>query len=205
MEFYSQFNQDKFLYDNFFKSKKNGFFLDIGAHDGITGNNTYFFEKLGWDGICIEPIPSVFEKLKINRNCTLIESALSDSKGNVDFLVLEGYTEMLSGIMDNYDPKHINRIDDELKKMGGEKNIIKCKTITMDDLNLPDVIDYISLDVEGSELSILKTINFKKNQINFISIENNYNDSNITNIMIDNNFEIIANLGCDTIFKNKNI
>jgi len=205
MEYYSQFEQDKFLYENFFKNKFDGFFMDIGAHDGVTGNNTYFFEKLGWSGICIEPIPGVFSKLKNNRNCILIESALSDSKGNEDFLVLEGYTEMLSGIMKNYDPKHLNRIDDELKSMGGKKNIIKCETITMEDLNLPHIIDYISLDVEGSELNILKTINFKKHQINFISIENNYNDSNITNIMLDNNFEIIINLGCDTIFKNKNI
>jgi len=204
MEFYSQFNQDRFLYENFFKSKKNGFFLDIGAHDGVSGNNTLFFEKIGWSGICIEPIPSVFEKLKNNRNCTLIESALSESNGEADFLVLEGYTEMLSGIVKNYDPKHLNRIENELRSMGGQKNIIKCKTITMDDLMLPSIIDYVSLDVEGSELNILKTINFNKYQINFISIENNYNDINITNIMLNNNFEIISNLGCDTIFKNKN-
>ena len=48
MEFYSQYGQDKFLFENFFKEKNNGFYLDIGAHDGITLSNTYFFEKLGW-------------------------------------------------------------------------------------------------------------------------------------------------------------
>jgi FkbM family methyltransferase len=205
MEFYSQFNQDKFLYENFFKNKENGFFLDIGAHDGITGNNTFLFEKLGWSGVCIEPIPSVFEKLKNNRNCILVESALSGVSGEEDFLVLEGYTEMLSGIVKNYDPRHLTRIENELRSMGGKKEIIRCKTITMDELNLPSVIDYVSLDVEGSELNILKTIDFNKYQINFMSIENNYNDINITNIMLENSFEIISYLGCDTIFKNKKI
>jgi hypothetical protein len=64
MQYYSQYGQDKFLFENFFINKKEGFFLDIGAHDGVNGNNTFLFEKIGWSGVCIEPIPSVFEKLK---------------------------------------------------------------------------------------------------------------------------------------------
>jgi FkbM family methyltransferase len=203
MEFYSQFNQDKFLYENYFKNKTDGFFLDIGAHDGITGNNTYLFEKIGWSGVCIEPIPSVFKKLKENRNCILIESALSETTGEEEFLELIGYTEMLSGLIKNYDPRHLNRIETEIQSMGGEKKIIKCNTITMDDLNLPLIIDYVSLDVEGSELNILNTINFNKYRINFMSIENNYNDNDIINVMLNNNFEIVSYLGCDIIFKNK--
>ena len=58
------------MYENYFLNKPEGFFLDIGAHDGVTGSNTFFFEKLGWDGICLEPIPSVFDKLK--KNCAHI-------------------------------------------------------------------------------------------------------------------------------------
>ena len=64
MKFYSQFNQDNYVFNKFFKNNQNGFFLDIGEHDGVTGNNTKFFEDLGWSGVCIEPIPSVFEELK---------------------------------------------------------------------------------------------------------------------------------------------
>ena len=203
MEFYSQFGQDKFIYENFFVDKPAGFFLDIGAHDGITGSNTFFFEKLGWSGICVEPIPSVFQKLKINRKCTSLNVALSNSNGEEDFLVLEGYTEMLSGILKNYDQKHLKRIESELKTMGGKKNYITCKTITFDELEIPHEIDYMSVDVEGSELSILKTIDFNKYKIKVVSIENNYNDNNIVQIMLENNFEIILQASCDIIFKNK--
>jgi FkbM family methyltransferase len=169
------------------------------------GNNTFLFEKIGWSGVCIEPIPSVFEKLKKNRKCLLVNSAISNNNGEDDFLILEGYTEMLSGLINNYNSQHLNRIESELNTMGGSKKIIKCNTITFNNLNLPKIIDYVSLDVEGSELEILKTINFENHQINFISVENNYNDKNINNIMFENNFEIIINLGCDTIFKNKKI
>jgi len=42
--------------------KKNGVFVDIGANDGVTISNTWYFEKeLGWDGIAIEPIPQIYE------------------------------------------------------------------------------------------------------------------------------------------------
>ena len=59
---YSQYEQDKFLDTCIFKGFKNGYFVDVGAHDGITFNNTYRFEKYyGWSGINIEPIPNVFK------------------------------------------------------------------------------------------------------------------------------------------------
>lgn len=55
MEYYSQFGQDKFLDQKIFKGKNSGFFLEIGADDGVRYSNTYFFEKFrGWQGICIE-------------------------------------------------------------------------------------------------------------------------------------------------------
>lgn len=51
-QYFSQFEQDKFLNEKFFKNKKNGVFIDIGAHNGINLSNTYFFEKkLNWRGI----------------------------------------------------------------------------------------------------------------------------------------------------------
>ena len=57
MKFYSQCGQDKWAYENLFKNKNDGFFIEIGADDGIHFSNTKFFEDLGWNGICIEPSP----------------------------------------------------------------------------------------------------------------------------------------------------
>ena len=54
MKFYSQFEQDKWLFENHFKDKKKGFFLEIGADDGIDKSNTKFYEELGWNGMCIK-------------------------------------------------------------------------------------------------------------------------------------------------------
>ena len=63
----SQMNQDIILDQHFFKGKTNGVFVEVGALDGVSGSNTYFFEKeRNWRGILIEPNPIEFEKLK---NC----------------------------------------------------------------------------------------------------------------------------------------
>ena len=48
MNYYSQFQQDKFVYENYFTNKVDGYFVDIGAADGIKFSNSKFFEELGW-------------------------------------------------------------------------------------------------------------------------------------------------------------
>jgi len=64
---YSQFKQDLFLLE-FYNKKYNGYFIEIGASNGITDSNTYLVEKdYNWKGICVEPIPYRFRDLKNNR------------------------------------------------------------------------------------------------------------------------------------------
>ena len=64
--YYSQCGQDWFL-DFLFSYKNNGFFLDIGGNDPIFINNTYFFEKKGWEGLAFEPLKKYQEKWKEQR------------------------------------------------------------------------------------------------------------------------------------------
>jgi hypothetical protein len=51
MQKYSQYGQDTFVYENFFKNKNDGFFVDIGAYDGVSLSNTLSLEELGWSGL----------------------------------------------------------------------------------------------------------------------------------------------------------
>ena len=101
LKYYSQFGQDKFCYENFFINKEDGFFLEIGALDGIKFSNTYFFEKRGWKGICVEPSPKKFSLLEKNRNCICEQLAVSDVSGEkFSFMDIHGYGEGLSGIVE---------------------------------------------------------------------------------------------------------
>ena len=58
MNFFSQTGQDRLLFEHFFRGKRNGVFVDVGAYDGTTFSNTLFFERsMGWSGLCVEPLP----------------------------------------------------------------------------------------------------------------------------------------------------
>ena len=87
--FNSQHKQDMLLELSVFKGYKNGFFIDIGAHDGVTINNTLYFEKYNnWSGINIEPIKKVYDKLVVNRPNSInikIDSSNTDHCGTCTF------------------------------------------------------------------------------------------------------------------------
>jgi FkbM family methyltransferase len=180
----SQDKQDEFLEKVIFKGYKNGFFMDIGAHDGITINNTLYFEKYNnWNGVNIEPIKDVFDKLIINRPKNInINCAICNSIGKEDFICNVGYTEMISGLKNNYDIRHFERLDRENLINNSTTKIIEVDTQKIenicDDYNIK-IINYLSIDVEGAEFEVIKSINFEKVFIDVIGFENNYDDSSI--------------------------
>jgi len=196
--FNSQDNQDKYLEENIFKGLKNGIFVDVGANDGISINNTLYFEKYNnWTGINIEPIKSVFQKLSINRpNCININCAVSNFNGETDFICNTGYTEMISGIKDNYDPRHLNRLERENNMMNSSTNIIKINTKKLETIlyeNNITHINFLSIDVEGAEFEVIKSINFNNVFIDVIGFENNYEDLSypIVKYLENYNYDII--------------
>jgi FkbM family methyltransferase len=182
--FYSQDKQDSFLEQNVFMGFKNGIFIDVGAHDGVSFNNTLFFEKNhDWTGVNIEPIKLVFDNLVINRpNCININYAVCNENGETDFLQNTGYTEMISGIKNTFDSRHLNRLQYENIKHGSKTEIIKVKTKKIDDIcneNNIFKVNYLSIDVEGAEFEVIKSINFDNIFIDVIGFENNYKNSSI--------------------------
>jgi FkbM family methyltransferase len=179
--FYSQFKQDEYLEKTIFKGFKNGIFMDIGAHDGVSLNNTLYFEKThGWTGFNIEPIKTVYEKLVENRPaCVNIQCAVSDKDGVAEFFCNTGYTEMISGLKDSFDKRHVARLQRENKETGGTTELIHVNTYrfeTICDMHDISHIHYLSIDVEGAEFAVIKSINFDKVFIDVIGFENNYID-----------------------------
>jgi hypothetical protein len=83
--FYSQFGEDRWIVDNL-KLPKNGFFIDVGAADGITFSNTYYFEKQGWKGLCFEPNPENYLLAeKFRKNVKLM--AIAQTSGMAPFKI----------------------------------------------------------------------------------------------------------------------
>jgi len=153
------------------------FYIDIGANDGLIVSNTAYFDlNLGWGGICIEPHPRAFSELVKNRpNAKKINICISNEESEVDFCVVNGYAEMLSGIEKCYHPDHKKRVELEIEKHGGNKEIIKIVSKPLKQIikeNEVKKVDYLSIDTEGSELEILKSIDYDLVDIRIISTEN---------------------------------
>ena len=184
MKFYSQDHQDEFLETNVFKGFKNGFFVDVGAHDGVSINNSLFFEKNNdWTGINVEPIESVYSKLIVNRpQCININCAVNNEDGFSEFILNKGYTEMISGLKNEFDPRHKNRLSVELSHFGGTTEIVTVPTKRLETIfteNNVSLVNYLSIDVEGAEFEVIKSINFDKVFIDVIGFENNYEDQGL--------------------------
>jgi FkbM family methyltransferase len=201
-EYFSECQQDKFLNEVVFKEKHNGFFIEIGANNGIDFSNSYFFEKfLEWDGICIEPHPIVFDELHNNRKCLCLNIAISNSEGEKDF-VCHTKSSFLSGLLNKYDPKHIKRWNTN-KVIADKNNIVKVQSYLLNDVlekNKVTDVDFLSLDTEGGELDILKSINLNKYNIKIIVVENLYNSHNISDFLNSKGYSLINKLSKDEIY-----
>lgn len=162
MRYYSQAGQDEWVV-NFFNSKKNGFFLDIGAHNGVDISNSYYLEKyLGWNGICIEADPNIFNTLQNNRNCHCINIAVSDSVGEISFF------------QDNFSGRVLESTSSIKLKSDTLENILS-------ETNCPDVIEYLSIDIEGFESKALSKFPFSKKEIVLLTVEHNLYTGNLIN------------------------
>jgi len=171
---YSQIGQDLEVL-KFYNNKEGGFFIEIGASDGVEISNTYLLEKeYKWKGICCEPVPTRFEKLVVNRPKSICfnEAIYNQSGLTVIFDISNDINnfDLLSGISDCIDA-HKTTVD-------RNKTTITVKTLSLLDIldksNAPSFIEYMSIDTEGSELEILKNFNFEKYTFGLIDIEHNF-------------------------------
>lgn len=172
--------------DNLFDKKENGFFIELGAYDGLIQSNTAFLEKSrNWSGILIEPSVTNYEKCIKNREKSIvINCACVSNDYNEDFI--EG------DFSDNSLMSSVNG------KRRNKSNKCKIKTRTLENildehLNVNN-IDFLSLDTEGYELNILKGLNLKKYKPKYMLIEiYNQDYENILKYLDDFNYEMICN------------
>jgi FkbM family methyltransferase len=203
IDFQGQVGQDILAY-LYFGSKKDGFYIDIGANDGKTFSNTIIFEKLGWEGICVEPLPDVYKILKQNRQCDCFNVAIAEKSGESTEFIKASGVEKISGLNSKMTDIHKKRII-------SEKGIIEkiyVKTLSFNDLmnNYPDRwnIDFMSIDVEGAEMSILNMIDFNKFNFGLITVENDRKDGDggkmLIQFMEEHGYKVYLDLEPDIMF-----
>lgn len=165
---FSQFGEDMIL-RNFFSDKPMGFYIDVGAHHPIKYSNTYYFYKLGWHGIVIDPLPGFKNQfLKTRPRDIALEYGVSKLNGEIDYFC---FKEPLENTFSEEKARGINQ------NLNPMKEIIKVKVCPLAqvlDEFLPAQfnIDLLSIDAEGLDLVILESNNWTKYRPKVIVVEN---------------------------------
>lgn len=168
--------------------KREGFFVEFGAADGVHLSNTYLLEKsFGWRGILAEPARVWHGPLLDNRSSHIEHDCVwSESGKQLTFLSSE--EAEYSTVIDFSESDH----NSQKRKRSEEYSV---NTISLLDLldkyNAPTIIDYLSMDTEGSELEIIQKFDFNKYKFNCITVEHNYTKirSDIYNLLTSNGYQ----------------
>ena len=165
---FSQVCQSRFV-DKLLSGRRNGFFIECGAVNGEYFSNSLFFELTrNWTGLLIEANPDYHrDLLDRNRRAYILGACLSTERRPARVRMQP--VGPLGGIADKMDPSHLLFIGDGVKKPEITVNCFPLNAI-MAALDVSHV-DYLSLDVEGPELEILRTVDWTRLQIDVITVE----------------------------------
>jgi FkbM family methyltransferase len=186
----SQAGQDFWVVGECFNGMRDGFFLDIGAHDGVYLSNTFLLEsQFAWKGICIEANPETFIRLTKQRRALCVNLAVDSKKGHIMF----NPAGVMGGIVaEGFDNEGAN-----------EGSLISVETDTLESIlnqhNSPRIIDYLSIDIEGAEERALMDFNFTKYIFRAITIERP--TANLRQLISKNHYILIRDIpGLDCFY-----
>jgi len=162
MEVYSQLGQELILRKSL-KRIPVHFYVDVGCHHPVENSNTYYFYKSGGKGICIDPNPKFKEEFKKYRpDDIFVCTAVSDEKSDA-LTYYEYNNSQWNGLAPNLGQKH---------RLIGTSNVpVRPLNEILIELNAPSVIEILSIDTEGYELNVLKSIDYDQFSIRRICLE----------------------------------
>jgi FkbM family methyltransferase len=197
--------------------RKNGFYVELGANDGLTQSNTAALEFFdGWSGVLIEPVPAQFAKLQFNRSskrnvqfnvaCVSFEfprQVIKLAEANLMTVPLEGESDIEDPIRHAEVGRAIQKGYDSSTGAG----VIEVPAVTLTEVlvgaKAPRIIDFLSLDVEGGELEVLKGIRFDLFTFRWMLIESRSHEK-VMKFLEPHQYRLDAILanGNDLLFRN---
>ena len=166
---HSQLQQD--LIAIFLFNTNKGFFCEVGGGDGITYSNSFLLEKMGWQGLIVEPARANLKKIVRSRSCQLSKKAAWSVSGlNLKFVETKNLELSTLDDFKNSDGNASDRIS-----VSGEY-LVQTTTLTevLNEFGFPRNFEYLSIDTEGSELEVLKGLDFNQFSPMLITIEHNF-------------------------------
>ena len=209
--FFGLNNMDKKLRK--YLPNRKGFFVELGANDGLKQSNTKYFELFrGWSGILIEPEPNNYNLLRHNRseNSKYFNAAcVSFDFPEVEIAMI--YSDLMTTPLEGHSEIPNARTHAKLGEefWGGESYEFLAPARTLNSIlkeaNAPLNIQLLSLDVEGAELEVLLGLNFKHFNFDFLLVESR-NISTLEEMLRPSGYYVIDKLSeHDYLFSKKNM
>lgn len=178
-------------------TQQNGFFVEVGAHDGLSQTNSLYFEQIGWSGLLIEPIPDLYQKSLTNRPaCKAVNfccTSLDDPRTEITMT----YAGLMSVVQGHLDPAE----EDAWVKRGEELQAIQRYTAVVPAAPLATIlaresveqVDLLIVDVEGYEIQLLSGIDYTALRPRWIVCEDNYK-SDVSEFLLTRGYQMECTL-----------
>ncbi len=198
--YYSQHGED-FLINKIFAGKANGYYIEIGCLDGIEFSNTYYFEKKGWKGACIEAHQDFIAALKKNRpHASVVHCAAGEEdKDNVTFYANK--IGSLSTLDKNEEERWRKNYKDYFHGFEEQKVPMRTLTTVFNDLGA-GAIDFVSLDIEGYEVQALTGLDFDrfKPKVFIIEYKDETHKGKLEAILFKQGYHYLSKIGCNLFY-----
>lgn len=207
VKFYSQptICQDEWVIETL-GGKKGGFFVDVGAYDGLTDSNTAMLEKFfEWQGVCVEAGDSWSRLIKNRNQDFCVRACIDVADWEVEFVS----AGQLSGVVG--DRTDWRECDPDVRqsltqaRLSGNVGILKTMTIgeLLDLRRVPRVFDYLSLDIQGLEQPVIQTFPFQTYTPKLITLENC--EPNIVEFLESNGYRFVKKVMLDGFFVHRSL
>src|SRR5262245_51853583 len=172
LEFKAQHGEDLVLYE-IFEGSLDGFFIEVGAFDGVSYSVTYILEALGWTGLLIEALPERFEQCRASRPRSRVVHAALGPRGSSGTTTFNAVQDSFGGMLSFHKPKpqHVAQLDGA----GIKRSAVTVPLTSMDELlrEHKGAIDAAVIDVEGCEAEVLAGFDLLKHKPKVLMIEDN--------------------------------
>jgi len=190
MESFSQFGEDGLVWRHFGR-KRDGFFVEIGANDPCKFSQTWLLEQNGWTGILVEPLPGPCERLRAERkNSRVFQVAVGapEQKGRKEIHVPAD--DMYAALNSKPQDKAI-------------LNTLTVSVTTLDDVLAEagnPAVDYLSIDVEGMELDVLRGFDLSRHHPALILVEDHLRSLAVYLFLARRGYQLAKRTGCNNWF-----
>ncbi|HWX20993.1 MAG TPA: FkbM family methyltransferase [Candidatus Binatia bacterium] len=184
---FAQWGEDVLVWDYFHRQPR-GFFIEVGANDPVNISQTYLLELNGWEGILVEPQAACCERLRpLRPRSKVVQAACGgpEQKGKAWFRLASSHDRSA------------------LASQMSEPDVTFTGTVEVDLVTLDDVLetsgnpkpDFVSIDVEGGELAVLRGFNLARHHPALLLVEDHVHDLALHSYLCAHRYKLVKRTG----------